>query len=222
MLNPNEAKVEIEDILDGKEYQMYQNQSKGLLEILWGKLKNWLAELLSNLIPSVESTSNMAAVILSILILTVIVVLVFVVALAVRRKKRQNGLHSYKPLQTINEMNWSYQQHLKEAQIQEASKNYKLATRHMFLALLLYFHKKEWLVAKIWKTNWDYYEELLKINHNKAEKFYVLALSFDEVAYGEREVEIQEFFDYYDRVLKLIEENSENETMIKDSSRGEE
>ncbi|MFC4322199.1 EGFR-like transmembrane domain-containing protein [Litchfieldia salsa] len=219
MLNSNDAKNDIENILEAKEYRMYQEESKSVLEILWDKVRDWIADLLSNMIPSVESSSNLASVVLSIVIFALVVGLVFFIALRVRNKKRKNGLQSYQPLQTINEMNWSYQQHLKEAQVQEGLKNYMLATRHMFLALLLYFHEQEWLIAKIWKTNWDYYEELLKINQMKAEKFYLLALLFDEVAYGEREVQSTDFLDYYDRVMKLFEEQDET-TILK--SRGEE
>ena len=63
----------------------------------------------------------------------------------------------------------------------------------MFLALLLYFHEKEWLEARIWKTNWEYYEEIRKVNQEWADQFYHLALLFDEATYGERKVDKEEY-----------------------------
>ncbi|MBD8067682.1 DUF4129 domain-containing protein [Bacillus sp. PS06] len=208
MLNSEKAKSEIEQILDTKEYQMYQNPPKGLFETLWDKVRDWFAELLSNMFPSIEPTSKLATVILTIIIFIILVGLLIFAVSAIRSRYRREGT-PMNPIQSMNEMNWSYVQHMNEAKNQENAEEYNLATRHMFLALLLYFHEKEWLVAKIWKTNWDYYEELRRIDQFKATKFDQLALLFDEVAYGERDISQQEFMTYHDEVVTLIEKNEE-------------
>ena len=84
--------------------------------------------------------------------------------------------------------------------------DYTLSTRHLFLALLLYFHEKEWLEARIWKTNWEYYDELKKVNQEWAEQFYHLAYFFDEVTYGERNVQKEEYIQFHNEAMKWLGE----------------
>src|SRR5699024_4298162 len=93
---------------------------------------------------------------------------------------------NHRPLKYISENEWSSHNHLSEAEKQASAGNYSVAVRHMFLALLLYFHENDMVEAKSWKTNWDYCDELRKVNQPLAEQFYHLALLFDEVFYGER------------------------------------
>jgi hypothetical protein len=112
-----------------------------------------------------------------------------------------------KPLQHLAEKDWSYKDHLAESQKLEEKEDYSLAVRHLFLALLLNFHEREWLQARKWKTNWEYYEELQKVNKEWAEQFYSLALKFDEAAYGEREIKHEEFIPYKQTAMKWLNEN---------------
>ncbi|WP_218212222.1 hypothetical protein, partial [Pseudomonas sp. 2822-15] len=90
----------------------------------------------------------------------------FLIARTVNRKRIYRD---HKPLEAMKELNWSYQNHLDEALRKERLQDYSLATRHLFLALLLYFHDVKWLEARIWKTNWEYYEELKQVNEESAE-----------------------------------------------------
>jgi hypothetical protein len=129
--------------------------------------------------------------------------------------KRKRTLRHRKPIQTKNEMEWSYRRHVSEAKKNESLEEYTISTRHMFLALLLYYHEKEWLKARIWKTNWDYYDELRKIDQEEANQFYNLALLFDEVTYGERIVIKEEYFKYRDEVSSLLKDSDEeNENLL--------
>ena len=106
-------------------------------------------------------------------------------------------------------MSWSFQKHLNEAKRQEELAQYSHATRHLFLALLLFFHEKEWLEARIWKTNWEYYEELKKVNTDYANQFYDLALLFDEATYGEKSVDQKEFEQFRHAVMNWFGELDE-------------
>ncbi|WP_078548791.1 hypothetical protein [Litchfieldia alkalitelluris] len=208
MVNTEDARKEIANILDGKEYQMYQPRSKGFFEALWDHIEGWIADLLMKLLPSVGASSGLASTILIVLIIIVIVILFIVVFLSLRRRKRNRIFHDNQPLTSKNEMQWSYLKHLNEAESQGELGEYTRSTRHLFLALLLYFHEKEWLLARIWKTNWDYYEELQKVSQSSANKFYNLALLFDEITYGERLVDHQGYLQYQKEVLSLIEKNN--------------
>ncbi|MBP2239821.1 hypothetical protein J2Z40_000374 [Cytobacillus eiseniae] len=220
MMNERQASDELEAILNRNEYTAYYDDSKGLLATWWEKAKEWFADLLSDLFPSIAPTSAVAGPIL-IGILAVVVITLCIMAGLFFRNRRRSGLgHEHKPLQALDEINWSYQKHLSEAQALEASGNYTLSTRHLFLALLLYFHEKEWLVARIWKTNWEYYDELRKVNHQWAERFFHLALLFDEVTYGEHIVAIEEFTQYKSTIMRWLRE-TETETETEQSPEAE-
>ncbi|MEI2665288.1 DUF4129 domain-containing protein [Rossellomorea sp. LJF3] len=205
MLNENRARDQLEDILEREEYQAYLQNNQDLLSGMWEKAKEWIRGLLGNIDPSLEPTGGAASGILITLIVLVVGILLLIAFSAVRNGVRRRRFRSNKPLQSMNEMEWSYTRHLEEARKQEDLGDYSKATRHMFLALLLYFHEREYLEARVWKTNWEYYDELRKVNQRWADRFYRLALLFDEVAYGEREVEKEEYLHYKQEARSWLE-----------------
>jgi hypothetical protein len=211
VLIENRARDQLEEILDGEEYKAYHDESQGLLAKWWGKAKEWLSEQLEKLFPSLEPTGGAASGILITLIVIVVAILLVAAFFAIRNGVRKRKFRSNKPLQSMNEMEWSYARHLEEAYKQEGLEDYSKATRHMFLALLLYFHERDYLEAKVWKTNWEYYDELRKVNQDWAERFYRLALLFDEVAYGERKVEKEEYLPYKQEALSWLEHETDSQ-----------
>ncbi|MEH7123183.1 DUF4129 domain-containing protein [Bacillus sp. JJ1773] len=206
MLETNKAKDELQRILDGKEYRVYYNDSKSMIEVWWEEAKKWMAEQLSKLFPSFEPTSGASGFILIVILIIVVVLLSISVFIIARNTKRNRMLRDQKPLQSMKELNWSFQQHLLEAKKLEALGEFTLSTRHMFLALLLYLHEKEWLEARIWKTNWEYYDELQKVNARWAELFFHLAQLFDEATYGEREIMKVEYDKFRSDAMYWLEE----------------
>ncbi|ETI68871.1 DUF4129 domain-containing protein [Neobacillus vireti] len=206
MLDANKARDELKEILNTKEYQIYHNESKGLIETLWEKAKQWIAEQLLKLFPSMESAGSASGPILIVIIVVVVFFLAFAAIFMIRNHNRNKLLRNKKPLQSMNEINWSSERHLQEAKKQEGLAEYTLATRHLFLALLLNFHEKDWLEARIWKTNWEYYEELRKVNQQWAGKFNDLAALFDEVTYGKRKVQEKEYQLFQMEVGRMLEE----------------
>lgn len=209
MLKDSQARDELEEILTEREYQAYYDHSKGLLARWWEKVKEWFADLLSDLFPSFAPTSSAAGPILIGIIVIIIMLLGFIAFLIFRNKRRNRMLRENKPLQSVNEINWSFQRHLSESQKLEASGEYTRAARHLFLALLLYFHEKEWLVARIWKTNWEYYDELRKVNQGWADQFYHLARLFDEVTYGKHMIHKEEYSQFQTSVMKWLANSEE-------------
>ncbi|WP_226670251.1 DUF4129 domain-containing protein [Metabacillus litoralis] len=220
MLNEEKAKQELQEILTKREYKVYEEKSPGFIEKWWDSVEAWFAEWLEDLFPSIEPSSGFAGEALMILIVVVILVLlVFVILSITRSGKRKRALKQYQPLQSIGELQWSYQKHLGEAQTRELQGEYNLSTRHLFLALLLYFHEKEWLKARIWKTNWEYYDELMKVNKEWAHQFYDLAQLFDEVTYGERTVEEKEYLGFKNIVMNLLEYEESYDRIIEKGER---
>ncbi|MGG3560710.1 DUF4129 domain-containing protein [Neobacillus rhizosphaerae] len=207
MLDPSKARDTLENILNRKEYRVYQDGTKGLLETWWEKAKEWVADRLSKLFPSMESASSASGPVLIGIIVVVVLFLLIFTFFMVRNIRRNRTFREKKPLQSLKEMNWSYQKHIEEAKKQEEQGEYTLSTRHLFLALLLYLHDKEWLEARIWKTNWEYYEELRKIHQFRADQFFLLANFFDEVTYGERKVSKEEYRNFSIEINKWLAEH---------------
>jgi hypothetical protein len=124
----------------------------------------------------------------------------------IRNMKRNRLLRNQKPLQSVKERNWTFVQHIKEAENLESLKDYQGSTRHLFLAMLLFYHEKKWLEVRIWKTNWDYYDELRKVNQQNADQFNELALFFEDVTYGERKVGTEEFETFRAKIKNILAE----------------
>ncbi|TYR75977.1 DUF4129 domain-containing protein [Rossellomorea vietnamensis] len=209
MLNENNARDELQDILDDREYTQYQSENQGFLQNLWESIKETFMEWLNNLFPAYQASQGGGTMITLVLVIAGLAALLIVLFLVSRRVYNNRKMAGQKPLQNLAQKDWSYSEHLAESEHQEEAENYSLAVRHLFLALLLFFHEKEWLVARKWKTNWEYYEELKKVNKEWAEQFYSLALKFDEAAYGEREITRGEYIPYKETAMKWLQDNQQ-------------
>lgn len=199
----------MQDILDDREYTQYQSENQGFLQNLWESIKETIMDWLNNLFPSYQASQGGGTMITLVLVIAGLAALLIVLFLVSRRVYNNRKMAGQKPLQNLVQKDWSYSQHLSESERQEEAENYSLAVRHLFLALLFFFHEKEWLVARKWKTNWEYYEELKKVNKDWAEQFYSLALKFDEAAYGEREITRGEYIPYKETAMKWLQDNQQ-------------
>lgn len=210
MESPAKAKEELNDILNQREYQIYYEDNRNFLEIWWDNIKMWFRDLLSEWLSGLEPSNGFADTLLVILIGAVIILILSGIFLILRSVRRKRALRDQQPFQSLNEMEWSVGRHLKEAEKHANDGNYSLAARHQFLAVLLYFHEREWLKAHVWKTNWDYFAELQQKDKKRAEAFYELARIFDEAVYGKREIEQTIYQNYREKAHRWLEETDEN------------
>ncbi|TYS57812.1 DUF4129 domain-containing protein [Sutcliffiella horikoshii] len=204
MLTEPEAREQLAEILDQQEYQVYYADTRNTLQIWWDEFKAWLADLLSRLFPSMENTSGTAG---NIMILVIILVIVILGAFVITYLAKNNPFgrnKKNKPFQSGVELEWSFQQHVNEAKKFEEVGDFSLATRHLFLGLLLNFHERQWLEAKIWKTNWEYYDELRREQKELAQFFFDFALLFDRATYGKQKIEKDDYLSFRDIALKWI------------------
>lgn len=206
MLDADQARERLREILNRAEYKVYEDQPKGFLQSWWDNAKEWMARQLEKLFPSYEATSAAAGPVLAVIIGLIVIVLGAAAYFVIRNTRRSRQYRDKSPLQSMRELDWTSDMHLSEALKQEQQHDYSKAARHLFLALLLYFHEKKWLEARIWKTNWEYYDELKKINQNWADQFYHLARVFDEVTYGERKLEKEEYDKFRKEAMERLEE----------------
>lgn len=197
----HKARDDLQDILNQREYEIYYEDNRSLLEKVWDAVADWFGELLEKLFQSMDPANSLSTFMLTILIIGVGILIGIVVFLVIRKKKRSRQFHKLSPLASTSEKNGSFKDHLQEAEKQSARKRYALAARHMFLALLLYFHEKGWLEAQDWKTNWDYFAELESKDKSLAERFFLLALTFDEVVYGKRMLTEEEYMSFRNEII---------------------
>ncbi|PWU67989.1 MULTISPECIES: DUF4129 domain-containing protein [Gracilibacillus] len=198
------AREEMNQILNQEEYQVYYEDNRSLLEIIWSNIKEWFTDLLSKLNIPVSSDSaignTIIITVMAILAIAIILLFLLVIMNIVRRRK----LRSSQPLQSNRELEWSYEKHLREAEKQANEGQFRIATRHHFLALLLILRERNLLEVKRWKTNWEYYDELRKKDKDLANNFYQAALFFEQATYGERKVEENDYQTYYTTINELI------------------
>ncbi|WP_026673255.1 hypothetical protein [Alkalihalobacterium bogoriense] len=205
-----EAREKLEEILKQTEYTAYYDQTESFIESIWARVEAWIVEILIKLFPSLEPTGSIAQ------LAVIVIVIVFVVILCIslffigRNVQRRRKFRSAKPFQSANEFKWTYREHREAAKNYEKESNYNEATRHLFFALLLFYHETKRLHAKIWKTNWEYYDELQKGDSSDAVLFFNLALLFEKVTYGEGAVEKEEYDSYQYEVNQKIEMHNRN------------
>jgi hypothetical protein len=213
MIDVDQARDKIKDILDAREYQDYYGENRNFLQRFWDSVMEWLNELLVKLFGSLEPSNGFATglvVILGIIVLVLVIIAVFFVVRYFKRKSRfQEQSHFFNQ----QEKDWTSLEHLSKANELENNGNLPLATRHLFLALLLYFHEKGYIEARIWKTNWEYFEELKRYEKKRAESFNKLARIFEDVVYGEQTVEKESYLAYKESVLHWIQEPPEERTV---------
>ncbi|KGX90656.1 DUF4129 domain-containing protein [Pontibacillus marinus] len=211
MSKAQQAKEKLDQILEQDEYQVYYEEQENPFQYLLNQIGEWLLRMFQKLFPQIQITDQAVDVTMYVLGAVGIVILILLVVLIKRnlasnRTSRSNA----HPIQHKDELAWSSDKHLQEASSYKQKGDYQQAIRHVFLAMLLYFDQQKWIEARVWKTNWDYYEELKKINLVWATQFYELAQRFDEVTYGEREVDEQEYESYRQQALEWLNSNRES------------
>ncbi len=196
---------QLNDILSKQEYQVYYQDNRSFLERIWDRITEWIGDILTKLFDSFDSTSTAGNLIIVLITLLVSAVVIFGIIALVMFTVRKRRLSKQRPFEMSDELEWNYHNHLQAATDYEAQANYRLATRHQFLAMLLIFDTYHLLQAKQWKTNWDYYDELKQSNKPLAVDFYNLALFFEKVTYGEQSITADDYQTYKTQTSRWID-----------------
>lgn len=203
MTDLDQVREKIEDIVNTEEYLKYYEDNRGFLERWWDSVVEWFNELLSRIFGSISASNGFATglvIVIAILVIMLVLLAIFFLLRHYRRKLHYRDRQLYRK----QEKDWSYVEHLSEAEKQEANGNLQVATRHLFLALLLNFHERGYVEARISKTNWEYFEEIKQLEKGRAESFYKLARIFDDVVYGEQPVDSASYQSYKSSVLRWV------------------
>ncbi|MDX8046385.1 DUF4129 domain-containing protein [Gracilibacillus sp. S3-1-1] len=205
MASYQKEQEQLNDILNGQEYQIYYQDNRSLLERLWDRFVEWIQKILNYIFESfnpASTTGNIITMLTAGIIIAIVLATIIAIVMITIRKKR---LSKRQLFNQSEELSWSYRDHLQAAHDYETKANYRLATRHQFLSLLLVVDEHEWLEARQWKTNWDYYDELKQTNKAFAEDFYQLALFFEKITYGKHPITVDEYQSYQSEINRWIE-----------------
>lgn len=205
-MNP---KKQLEEILEQEEYQAYQKVQEGPLHSLRETIINWLEGLVKNLFPNASFQSPGVEALIYVIGFFGIGLLIFLIVRLTQSTKRQSELKKSSPLTHSSHLEWTYREHLQEAEKREREGELREATRHVFLALLLHFDDRDYIAVRIWKSNGEYVEELTRVDRSLAKTFREFAIFFDRVTYGGQSISREQFRSYHQNVLSLIREGSE-------------
>ncbi|MHC0037601.1 DUF4129 domain-containing protein [Pseudoneobacillus sp. C159] len=202
-IDPNQAKDELEKILAEKQYQIYYRQDQHTLADLLERLQAWINRHLAKLLPEQNFRDDVSEWISYGMVGAGIFVVLFLLILFSSRVVREKRFYA-KPVGTEQELELSTKSHLNEAEQHYAAGDSRTALRHLFLAYLLYLDEKQWIVARAWKTNGEYIEELEILQRDRAAEFRKLAHTFEATWYGGRQVTAESYLDYRNQVLELV------------------
>ncbi|GAA0312154.1 hypothetical protein GGQ92_001965 [Gracilibacillus halotolerans] len=194
-----EMRENLDSILSKSEYQVYYEDNRSLIERLWDWFMDWLIKFLSLFDIELAPSSHTANLIVLILVIIAALLLVLLVTLFIRRMIRRHALKS-KGIFLADEADWTYQQHLEEAQLNRDKSLFDIATRHTFLAFLLFLQEHNLVEIKRWKTNWEYANELSSTNPSFVPRYHEAANFFEKVTYGDETVNEEQFHLYYENM----------------------
>lgn len=192
-IDPIDARKELEKILSNQEYRIYdQEDSANILQRWLERFGKWLNEILHNLFPNANITETTAEWIIYGLTLVMLLLSIFLFIKLWKSFVRERRYDS-KPIGTAEDLALSSSHHFHKADQLTEQGEFRLALRHVFLAFILYLDQHHWVDAKPWKTNWEYYEELQNRHSVLTEPFNQLAIKFEEVVYGGRSIQLDDF-----------------------------
>jgi Domain of unknown function (DUF4129) len=193
-------KERLNEILSSEEFNRQSDEGEGWIE----KAVNFFLDLIARLFQVSEIPTGAAGTVsTSILIVTVIGLLVFIYWLIrkmVWQKKQE------RPLLVSGEKIRSHRDYLNSARQLGQQAEWREAVRHLFLALLVYFQWKTWIRIEQWKTNWEYADEIAYNQPEAQDLFRRHARSFEQVWYGQEEIDEQLFWQQLTELEKLLGE----------------
>ncbi len=205
-MKPVDSLIEdLQRILDTKEYQLYHQESQNVLLDLLKRLKNWLYPILKAIFPQADFAQKTSEWLSYGIVALGVLLFLLILFLLLSRFVRQGQVHQKRVVMSES-LTRSVQQHLTEAHRLMEQNEYRLAIRHLFLGFILFLDQNQWIEARAWKTNWEYYAELKERAPQLAHSFNTLAIRFEEAMYGGRFIALADYWSYHNQVKRLIHE----------------
>ncbi|SDN79544.1 DUF4129 domain-containing protein [Halobacillus sp. SY10] len=211
MSRSNEGKEQLKEILERPEYQAYEQESQTASQRLLDVIAQWVKELLETWFPNFQvSDSAINGWIYFFGFIGIGILLFFVIKL-VGRLSGEKKLSEKRTFSMTSDLAWSSEKHVQEAEARAAGGQFSEAARHVFLGMLLDFDTRDLVEVKTWKTNGDYENELQDSNHALSADFSFLAKTFDQITYGNRTLQKEEFDEFRFRAFQWMDQEGRKE-----------
>ncbi|MFB1050953.1 DUF4129 domain-containing protein [Paraliobacillus sp. JSM ZJ581] len=207
----HEAEDKLKAILNQQEYQIYYQDNRSLIEKIFDQVASWFEDLVDKLFFSANPSNSIGSLIIIISILAIVVVGFTIVYKISRNVFRRKKFSNIQPLHK-DQKHWTSEDHLQKANQFEEQQRYANATRHLFLSFLLLLNEKGLVKTQAWKTNWEYYDELVEIDSRLAKHFYSCAIFFEQSTYGNRSITKESyaaFRDEWENWMSLLKQTSD-------------
>ncbi|MCM3079863.1 DUF4129 domain-containing protein [Brevibacillus invocatus] len=193
-------KERLVEILSSDEFNRQSQEGAGWIE----KAINHLIEMIAKLFQVTEIPTEAAGTVSVSVVIVAIGGLLFLIYWLSRKMVLQQKRE--RTLFVQGEKIRSYSDYLNEARQLGQQAEWREAVRHLFLALLVYLQWKKWIRIEKWKTNWEYADEI-QYNYPAAQDLFRRhARSFEQVWYGQEEIDQQLFWQQLQELEKLLGE----------------
>lgn len=196
---------DLQGILATKEYQIYTQENKSVQQELFDALNKWLHQLLQSIFPHTDIAKRTSEWLSFVIVALGLLLLFLLLYLLLSRFVRQGQVNS-KQVSMVEGQALTAQRHLAEAYKLAEAENYSSALRNLFLGSIIFLDQNQWIEAKTWKTNWEYYAELKDRAPQLANSFYTLAVKFEEALYGGRPIARDDYWLYHNQFKKWLHE----------------
>ncbi|MBX0358166.1 hypothetical protein [Halobacillus sp. Nhm2S1] len=211
MIQSNEGKEQLKEILERPEYQAYEQESQTASQRLLDIIAQWVKELLETWFPNFQvSDSAINGWIYFFGFIGIGILLLLVIKL-VGRFSGEKKLSEKRTFSMTSELAWSSAKHMQEAEARAEDGQFSEAARHVFLGMLLDFDARNLVEVKTWKTNGDYEKDLQDSNHTLVADFSFLAKVFDQITYGNRTLLKEEFDEFRSRAFQWMDQEGRRE-----------
>ncbi|MBN9654492.1 DUF4129 domain-containing protein [Halobacillus sp. GSS1] len=211
MSQSTEGKEQLKEILERQEYQAYEQESQTASQHLLDIVTEWVKEMLEAWFPNFQVSDSAINGWIYFFGFIGMGLLLFLVIKLVTRLSGEKKLSEKRTFSMTSDLAWSSEKHVQEADARATEGQFSEAARHVFLGMLLDFDNRDLVEVKTWKTNGDYEKELLDSDHRLVADFSFLAKTFDQITYGNRILQKEEYDEFRLRALQWMDEEGRGE-----------
>ncbi|UJF32580.1 DUF4129 domain-containing protein [Paenibacillus hexagrammi] len=195
----SEDKEQLSQILQDKEYTVYNQQEHGSiwdwLKPLWHKIRKYLPD-----IHLPKGSGDFITYAVMIVLLAIAGYGIYWFSKQIIRQKRVRST-AYLP---AGELSRSYNEYWRQADASRLTRQWREGVRYTYLSLLFYLEAGKALRVEKWKTNWEYRDELEEKEPSLVPVFQESSLVFDRIWYGKEEVTEEQFTRFYQQIAQVI------------------
>jgi Domain of unknown function (DUF4129) len=183
-------KERLAEILSADEYAVRSGEGKRWLDELLQHIVETIARLLQRADVPPGAASALSGVIIAAAVIGLFALIYWLARRMVRAEKQKAALLS------LGEHTRTHADCLREAKELGQRGEWREGMRLLFLSLLVYLQERSWIRVEMWKTNWEYLDELRDRQPDLEPLFRRHAHAFEQAWYGRKSVDEAVFWQH--------------------------